>query len=185
MRKRLTKFIIAGTAIAVLFVTGSAMAALSGTVKANVNVAGGLLSLTPPPGDETLAGVTLDGTNQLGVAAGDIGVWKVVNPRGNNLGWELTMGASDFEMVGNPAETIPKAGFDITAVNYIQESGTGTNVTPGTGSLGAGVTVLTSATGPGNGRGVSRVTPNVNLDVPAETLIGDYASTVTGTLASF
>ncbi len=179
MAKRLPALLIATILVASLFVLGSAVA---DTQKVNVKVAGGLLNLIGPAGDAGLADVTLDGTDQN--TTGDLGLFRIVDPRGTGQGWYLTMGSSDFEEINDAGKKISSqlGGFKVTNANLIAVSGNG-NVDPDNIEL-APADVLLDSPSP-DGRGVNTTAPSVELQIPAETFIGTYSATVTATLTSW
>jgi len=180
MIKRLPTLLIVTVLVTSLFVLGSAVAVAK---KVDVTINGNPLNLVIPGGDVNLTDVTLDGTDQN--TTGSLGIFRVIDPRGTGTGWYLTLGSTDFEEVNNPAWTIPSdgSGFTVTNANLNTVSGNG-GVIADTGDLAPGALTILDSPSP-LGRGINETNPDVQLQVPAETYVGTYAATVTGTLTSY
>lgn len=180
MAKRLPALLIVTILVASLFVLGSAVAA---TKKVDVRVNGNPLSLVVPGGDVSLTDVTLDGTDQN--TTGALGIFRVVDPRGTGTGWYLTMGSTDFEEISDASKKISSqaGGFAVTNANLAAVSGNG-GVTASTGNLAPAALTILDSPSP-NGRGINTTNPDLELQIPAETYVGTYSATVTGTLISY
>ena len=179
MIKRLPTLLIVTVLVTSLFVLGSAVAVAK---KVDVTINGNPLNLVIPGGDVNLTDVTLDGTDQN--TTGSLGIFRVIDPRGTGTGWYLTMGSTDFEEVSSTRTISSQAGgFAVTNANLTVVSGNG-GVTASTGNLAPATLTILDSPSP-NGRGISETNPDVQLQVPAETYVGTYAATVTGTLISY
>ena len=177
MLKRLPT-IAALVILVIVIAAGTAAAA-----KVTVVVTGGPLDIQLPFSDQSLNGVTLDGTNQT--TTGTLGETRIRDARGTGTGWYVTVSATDFEEESDPGKTIPAGGFRVPVAPTVTVlSGFDGGIVADSGPLAApGLTLLVSPNP--NGRGRFSVTPDLELDVPAETYIGTYASTITETITSY
>lgn len=183
VKKRSLIVIIAITVVAI-YALGNAVAIPPGasTSQVTVKVKPGNLTWTPSP-DSNLNDVTLDGTDQS--TTGTLGNLQVTEARGKKIGWYLTVVAGDFQDAVDPSLKILATGFEVVApvaVNPITGNG---GVTSAGGFLDSPVTMLDTGAATGNGLGINESNPNIRLQVPAETYVGTYASTVTETLISY
>ena len=174
MLRKLSLIVIVTIFIVAVYAMGTAVAA-----KVSVVVTGGSLTLTPSA-DSTLTAVVLDGTDQA--TTGSLAQLTVTDARGTGVGWNLTTSATNFEEINDAAKTIANTGFEVTAVNLVTVSGNG-GVNGSTGFIDTPLTLLDSSSP--NGMGTYNSTPDLSLQVPAETYVGTYASTVTETLTSY
>ncbi len=91
------------------------------------------------------------------------------------------MSCTDFILLSDPTETIPAVSISIPVTPQVNIIGGASPPVAASGSLaGAGLTLLDAA--PGNGAGHYEVTPDLELLVPAATLSGIYAATITETI---
>lgn len=160
---------------------GSTTAPGSTTTKVSVKVKPGVLSMTA---DDTasLADVTLDGADKN--TSGNLGTIRVTDARGTGDGWYVNVVATDFEEEADPLKTIANTSFTVDSVVVTKITGNG-GVTSATGGLsGGGITMLDAAQATKRGRGINDADALLGLDVPADTFVGTYASTVTETLTS-
>jgi hypothetical protein len=172
--------------LALLALSVVAVGAETGTV----TITGGTLSVTPA--NVTLGGVTLDGTDKLSTSASGANSWSAADARGTGLGWNLTIGATDFDDGAGKTIDIAQADSEfkiqlldtnvtVTAGNTKPVSSAATlTVIPDTGS----VKFLSAATD--TGMGTYAIAPNFELEIPAETYVGSgtYTSTITVTAAT-
>ncbi|MBT7602675.1 MAG: hypothetical protein HN560_16615 [Anaerolineae bacterium] len=161
-----------------------------GAETGTVTITGGTLSVTPA--NVTLGGVTLDGTDKLSTSASGANSWSAADARGTGLGWNLTIGATDFDDGAGKTIDIAQADSEfkiqlldanvtVTAGNTKPVSSAATlTVIPDTGS----VKFLSAATD--TGMGTYAIAPNFELEIPAETYVGSgtYTSTITVTAAT-
>ncbi|HEB13117.1 MAG TPA: DNRLRE domain-containing protein [Actinobacteria bacterium] len=132
-----------------------------------------------PSGDTTLSLVTLTGLNTT--ATGFLGSVGVRDARGTGSGWNVTVSSTDFILLSDPTSIIPAGNISIpVAPQVIIIGGTSPPVAASGSLAGAGLTLLDAA--PGNGAGHYEVTPDLELQVPAATLSGIYAATITETI---
>ncbi len=161
-----------------------------GAETGTVTITGGTLSVTPV--DVTLSGVTLDGTDKISTSASGSNSWSATDARGTGLGWNLTIGATDFDdgvdknidIAQSDSEfkiQLLDANVTVTAGNTKPVSQVATlTAIPDTGSL----KFLSAATD--TGMGTYAIAPNFELEIPAETYVGSgtYTSTITITAAT-
>ena len=96
-------------------------------------------------------------------------------------GWNINVAASPFVYSGTGYGTdFPSSNFSLTGASLPNATGLSTPVTVGT--LDTPRKVL--AASPNNGIGTFSQTLNLNLSIPANTVVGTYTSTVTITAAS-
>src|SRR3990172_7762447 len=92
--------------LVIVIAAGTAAAA-----KVTVVVTGGPLDIQLPFSDQSLNGVTLDGTNQT--TTGTLGETRIRDARGTGAGWYVTVSATDFEEESDPGKTVPAGGFRV------------------------------------------------------------------------
>ena len=143
-----------------------------------IAVTGTTLDFTPSA-DTSLSPMTLSGADAT--ATGNLGTLNVRDGRGSGNGWSVVVASTDFIMSGSPAEIIPAGGFFIPVappVNII--SGTAPPTSAAGSVAGAGLTLMNA--GAGFGVGHYEVVPDLELLIPAQTLVGTYEATVTETI---
>lgn len=145
-----------------------------------VMVNGTALTLTTG-GNQTLAPIFLAGDDQI--STGTLGLFDIKDARGNGLGWNVFISATDFYKTGIPVRNISANNFSVPlAPDVVTVDG---NAPPSSfsGSLaGAGIKLLSAAVG--EGMGEYQVTPKLVLVVPAQTYAGTYTATITETIFS-
>lgn len=112
-------------------------------------------------------------------------VIKVTNSRGGNTGWNVTLSGGDFTNGDTTPLTFSVVGLTLTTGDTVAAPGTGTNVTetPTFGVTGSAARLL-SASAEYSSNGIFTTTYTGNqLVVPGGTLVDDYTSTLTITLA--
>ncbi|MDP1808055.1 MAG: WxL domain-containing protein [Actinomycetota bacterium] len=175
MIKKLPLIVAVVVLVIAVYAVGTAVAA-----QVTVVVKGGPLSLTPSA-DQTLADAVLDGNDTS--TTGSLGELQVKDARGTGAGWYVTAAATDFAEQST-ANTIAAGGFTVPVAPVVTTIAGNGGVTSAAGTLsGAGFTLLNSSSP--NGRGRYSATPDLLLQVPAQTYIGTYAATVTETLLSY
>jgi hypothetical protein len=99
----------------------------------------------------------------------------------SDAGWDVTIVASD--LAGPNGATIAAGNLSVTGYGALASvSGATTNIQAGTpGSIGSATTLLSAATGSGMGDYTQAF--DVDLVLPADSLAGDYAGTLTVTIA--
>jgi hypothetical protein len=177
--------------VALLVVTGllATTAAVVYGETATVSITAGTLSVTKA--DVTLSGVLLDGTDKTATSAAGSNNWAAEDATGTGVGWHLTIVATDFT---DAAKTI-----NISATDQefkIQLLDTNIAVVSGNAKPTSSVTSLTAipefpaaaltfaSAALNEGMGSYTLGPNFELEVPAETLAGNYSSTITVTAVS-
>lgn len=148
------------------------------------------LSLTTAP--INLGGVTLNGTNQTAVSLSPANTWSLVDSRGTGEGYNVTIDATDFDdgngNVMNISSPFREFRIVLTDANIVTQAG-GTKPTTSVPQLAA---IPESGNPPlkilsanvGEGQGSYELHPQFTLDVPANTVAGQYTSTVTVTIAT-
>jgi len=173
--------------VALLVVIGllTATAAVVYAETATVTITAGTLSVTPA--NVTLSAVVLDGTDQTATSASGSNNWAAEDPRGTGVGWHLTIDATDFT---DGAKTINISATDqefkiqLLDTNIAVVSGNA-KPTSSVAALAAAIpeapaAALTFASAALNeGMGSYTLNPNFELEIPAETLAGNYSSTIT------
>jgi hypothetical protein len=96
-------------------------------------------------------------------------------------GWNVTLSASPFVYQG-PGTRIGVPASNLTLTGSTLPAGTGITAPVTSGSLDTNLKVLSASLN--NGIGTFSQTLNMNLAIPAGTLVGTYQSTVTITVAS-
>ncbi|GAA1886034.1 hypothetical protein GCM10009687_63200 [Asanoa iriomotensis] len=148
-------------------------------VEISAEVAPGAFSLAVASPTANLGGGVVGGS-----AAGPLPAATVVDLRGTNGGWDLTAQVEDFT---NGVATIPGAQLGWTpSASKVSGSGAvlpGFPVVPGTvvGGLADGVTLCSAP--PAGSAGTFVCGADLRLDVPDTAAPGDYAATLTLTLA--
>lgn len=175
MLKKLPLIVAVVILTVAVYAVGTAVAA-----KITVVVKGGPLTLTEST-DQTLADAVLDGNDTS--TTGSLGALQVKDARGTGTGWYVGIVATDFAEQSSTA-TIPAIGFSIPTVPAVTTLAGNGGVTAAAGGLSSPGFTLLDSPNP-NGRGRYSTTPSLKLNVPAETFIGTYASTVTETLTSY
>jgi len=176
MLRRLFLIVAVLVLAAALYAVGTALAA-----KINVKIKGGPLSLTPSA-DQAMNDVILDGNDTI--ATGTLGELQVKDARGTGAGWIVIVRATDFTEQSDPLKTIPATGFSIPAAPVVTVIAGSGGVSSGSGILKIPGIVLLDSPSP-DGRGRYSITPDLELDIPAEVFVGTYASTVTETILSY
>jgi hypothetical protein len=158
--------------LSVAVAAGPAVAA-AGQARANLEIAGGGLSVTAPP-DIVLPPVTLRG-DAVTVEA-PAGTLRVVDARGSGAGWTLVADA------GRPEDA---RGHEMTADLVLVPAAdvlpTGVRV-GAVAPLAGGPRAIAEAL-PGAGSGTVTLTPRVRLRVPADTPSGAYVATLVVTVS--
>lgn len=109
----------------------------------------------------------------------------VDDARGTDTGWTVSVQASDFLTDGDGAAIDASANFDQSAASVVTHvagdpaSGVTPTASPALLNIETGYVVLGAAEA--NGSGSYTATMPVSLTIPAQTLVGDYTSTVTVT----
>ena len=172
--------------VALLVVTGLLIttAAVVYAETATVSITAGSLSVTPA--NVTLSNVVLDGGDKTATSASGSNSWAAEDGRGTGVGWHLTIDATDFTDSG---KTIDISSADqefkiqLLDTNIAVVTGNAkptSSVTSLTAIPEAPATALTFASAAVNeGMGSYTLNPNFELEVPAETLVGNYSSTIT------
>jgi hypothetical protein len=177
--------------VALLVVTGllAATAAVVYAETATVTITAG--SLTVDANDVTLSNVVLDGTDKTATSDAGSNSWAAEDARGTGVGWHLTIRATDFI---DGTKTI-----DISAADQefkIQLLDSDIDVVYGNTQPTSSVTDLTAIpevpasaltfawADVNEGMGSYTLNPSFELAVPAETLAGNYSSTITVTAVS-
>jgi len=172
--------------VALLVVTGllAATAAVVYAETATVTISAGSLSVTPA--NVTLSGVTLDGTDKTATSVAGSNNWAAEDARGTGAGWHLTIDATDFTDGGktiNISATDQEFKIQLLDSNIAVVSGNAkptSSVASVTAIPEAPASALTFASAAANaGMGSYTLNPNFELEVPAETLVGNYSSTIT------
>lgn len=177
MTKKAWLIIVTMVALVSLAIYGAGMA-VADTVTVVVN--GGTLSMTAG-GNQTLNPVTLDGTDKT--TTGSLGTLDVKDARGTGAGWNVVVASTNFEKSGDPSKTISAAGFRVPSAPGVVTVAGNAAPTSFSGALnGAGLKLLSAALD--SGMGEYQTTPDLELDVPAETYAGTYTATVTETVTS-
>lgn len=150
-----------------------------------VGITGGTLGVTAA--DVTLSGVTLDGTDKTATSASGSNSWSAQDSRGTGLGWNVTIVAEDF------SDGVDKS-IDISETDQefkIQLLDENISVTAGNTKPTSSVTSLTAiddttplkfaSAAVGAGMGTYSISPNFELEIPAETYLGSgsYSATIT------
>jgi hypothetical protein len=185
-----TKTRIIGLVLGFAICVATTASAFAATANGTVSVASGGLTITTQSGSVDFGTVTLDGTDQT-VAATAAPTFRVKDATGSNAGWNVTFSATNFvdgsNNIPNTSFTFNPTGGSISLV-----SGQAINATNGPKETGGGAVDMSAArkvvtTLANYGKGRYDYTPlagNFSLSVPATTLIGSYASTLTATVAS-
>jgi hypothetical protein len=96
-------------------------------------------------------------------------------------GWNVTLVATNFVYTG-PNSGSPIAASNLTLTGSTLPSGTGITRPATSGPLNSAINIL-RATAP-NGNGTFSQTLNLNLNVPAGVIVGQYQSVVTIAVAA-
>ena len=157
--------------------------AAGGNITTTGGVVGGALTLSNAASanlNTTLTGLDL-------IVSGDLGQSTVSDATGSGAGWNLTVTATTFKNAAN--KTLATDALTITGVTVVKNAGKNP-----TNSIGYPVTVPMGANAPtavkfyssaaNSGMGKFTITPNVSLDVPADTYAGSYSSTITISIVS-
>jgi len=146
----------------------------------SVMVNGLALTLTTG-GAQTLSPVFLAGADQ--VSTGNLGLIDIRDARGNGLGWNVFISATDFIRAGLPVRKISANNFSVPlSPSVVTIDGNAPPVSFSGSLAGAGVKLLSAVVG--DGMGEYQVNPKLVLVVPAQTYAGTYAATVTETIFS-
>lgn len=179
------KTLAVGTLAAVSLLIAPAAIAADST--ATVEVAPGVITLTPGAAD-----LTLQTANAVKSTAGVMAL-TVDDATGTEAGWTIAQKLSGDFMHSTTGDTIPAANLDVTSVTNVSKTAgadmsapaadaaaitTGANV-----DLAAGGTVLTAATGQGEGNYTAQV--GLALEIPAYQPAGTYTATLTTTNAPY
>ena len=153
----------------------------------SVTISGGSLSVSPA--NITLSAVTLDGTDQTSTSASGTNSWSAIDARGTGAGWNLTIDSTDFSDGGTKTIDISASDqeFKIQLLDgNITETAGNTKPTSSVTSLtaipttgGSALKFLSAATNAG--MGTYAISPNFELEIPAETFVGlgTYTATIT------
>ena len=177
--------------VALLVVTGllATTAAVVYGETATVTVTAGSLSVDA--NDVSLSAVVLDGSDKTATSASGSNSWAAEDARGTGAGWHLTIVATDFT---DAAKTINISAADQEFKIQLLD----TNIAVVSGNAQPTSSVITLAAIPevpasaltfasaalNEGMGSYTLSPNFELEVPAETLVGNYSSTITVTAVS-
>jgi hypothetical protein len=182
------KRILGASAIAGVLALSMAVPAFAGN-NVTANVTGGDLSTSLASGP-SFADTTFGFADTLQNSIAPVTL-SAADATDSHLGWHVTMIATDFAGAGTGS--IPAAGFKVTGVGAVTVvSDEAVNVTAGEGPyVGAGVdggldtakTVL-AAGGALSGTGEYTAPVSFSLNVPAQTPVDSYSSTLTTTIAS-
>jgi hypothetical protein len=150
---------------------------------ATVTVSGGSLSVTAAA--VALSGITLDGSDQTATSAFGSNSWTAEDATGSGSGWNVTIIADDFSDGGTETIDISQADqefkIQVEDANITVISG---NTKPTTSV--ASLTAIDNATplkivsaAADEGMGEYNIPPAFELEVPSETAVGSYTSTMT------
>ena len=171
---------------ALLVVTGllATTAAVVYAETATVTITAGSLSVDA--NDVSLSAVVLDGSDKTATSASGSNSWAAEDARGTGVGWHLTIDATDFTDAGktiNISAADQEFKIQLLDTNIAVVSGNTkptSSVTSLTAIPEAPAAALTFASAAVNeGMGSYTLNPNFELEVPAETLVGNYSSTIT------
>lgn len=173
--------ILALSVVVISLVVYGASLASAATTNVHVVVTGGALSLASTA-DSTLTAVLLDGTDKS--STGNLGELTATDSRGTGAGWNVVVSSANFD--DGAGHSIAAAGFNYTGITAPIVTDYG-NAAPTAGAVtgalsGGGKKVLSAAVG--DGMGTYRATPDLQLDVPAETYAGTYTAVVTETITT-
>lgn len=166
--------LVAGLATVVVAAGAPAQAATTGSTPVTFEVTGGALSITVPVNTVDLGSVTVS-PNPQNVSA-QLGNVTVTDARGGTAGWVVTAGGVDF--IG-PSSTVSVSapGSSSYAPGQINTTGnvvaTGTVLAP---IFPAGPVVQGNLV---SGINTATWSPTITITVPANTLVGQYTSTIT------
>ncbi len=174
--------------VAVALLAATAVAIYAET--ASVTISGGSLSVNAVK--VSLSGVKSDVSDKILTSASESDSWSVVDARGTGAGWNLTIDATVFSDGGDPAKSI-----DISESNLkfkIQLLDENITVTAGNTKPTSQVTSLTAIPTAGGsalkfvsaaadaGMGSYSIKPSFELEIPAETYVGEGTYTLTITI---
>ena len=170
--------------VASLGVAGTAQAATDDT---SVTLTGGSIALTAPTFGN-FPGATLNGS--AGSQAATASNWSVNDPRGNGLGWEVSISASplvDPLTADAGVDDVTMTGAILSIAQPVATPVDGTNVStaPTTlgGNISTGVKVADANANQGLGDwGLAQGATALSLATPANARAGTYTSTITTTL---
>lgn len=129
--------------------------------------------------DQTMNMTALTGSDTT--AFGTLGTLLVNDARGTAGGWSVSAASTDFVNIADPSQVIPALGLSVPIVPAVTVISGGSPPTAGAGSLaGVGLQILSAPAG--TGAGEYRVAPDLELVVPAATIIGTYSATITETI---
>jgi hypothetical protein len=154
---------------------------LAGVITTSTGITGGALTLTSP-GTASLS-ATLTGADQ--VVNGSLGKSTVKDATGSGAGWNVQISGTQFTTGGATPRTLPTTALDVTGVTASSVAGKAptNSVSYGTGipvPLGGSVTPVKIYNAAANsGMGTFDLTPNVTLNVAADTYAGNYTSNLT------
>jgi hypothetical protein len=144
---------------------------------------GGTLSLQMPPG-VSFTGLSVSSEDQLSDT--DVNPIKVTDFRLGSQGWTVTCNFSrDFELLSNPAQTLPIANrLSNRPQNFQNNGGEITSI-----SLGNNTTVPATGNsfsmvqaGVGSGSGVTDIATNLEYNLPAFSLAGEFQTSLVCTV---
>jgi len=172
--------------VALLVVTGllATTAAVVYAETTTVSITAGSLSVDA--NDVSLSAVVLDGSDKTATSAAGSNSWAAEDARGTGVGWHLTIDATDFTDAGktiNISAADQEFKIQLLDTNIAVVSGNTkptSSVTSLTAIPEAPASALTFASAAVNeGMGSYTLGPSFELEVPAETLAGNYSSTIT------
>ena len=172
--------------VALLVVTGllAMTAAVVYAETATVTLTAGSLSVDA--NDVSLSEVVLDGSDQTATSASGSNSWAAEDARGTGVGWHLTIDATDFTDAGKTINIsaadqefkIQLLDTDIAVVSgNTKPTSSVTSLTAIPEAPAAALTFASAAVN--EGMGSYTLSPSFELEVPAETLAGNYSSTIT------
>jgi len=184
-KHRSTRFFLGLVLILTVAIGSSAIAAFADSPSTQVAVNAGSFSESGPT-SVSANPITLNGTDQTATYTMDI---AVVDDTGSGSGWNLTVTSTTFS-TGNCTSTghnLSASASTVTGVAMAQ-NGAGTYTNP-TNSVSYPFSVPAACTAPtavklfnaaaNTGLGHFKLTPTVNIAIPANTYAGTYTSTVT------
>jgi hypothetical protein len=191
LKSRSIRFYLGFVLILAMAIGGTAVAAFATnppptTTNASVAVNAGNLSESAPATAVATA-VTLSGDDQTTTYSFDI---TVTDATGSNAGWNLQIAATQFNDLPS-TDTLPSTASTISGAPTATCISNGNNCSTLTNTVTyPPILMLTTSAqkffnaAAGSGRGKFKVTPTVNVFVPANTVAATYSSTVTVSLVS-
>ncbi|MFM1723972.1 WxL domain-containing protein [Rhodococcus sp. PAM 2766] len=175
MRKRLTSLGIAGVAVVAMAVGPPSAHAEDTTTTTFEIVAGGLT--IAPQGSASLNTAQTGASDVLGL----MGEVTVIDSRGNNAGWTVTVSSSEFALAAESGDTTIAA----TQVQYnpgtVERTGTVTTTPSAVAGLDTAKTVVEGTAARGNN--TATWNPTLTVGLPTDALAGVYTGTVSTSVA--